>query len=199
MLVALPLQAQDTVRIVHKNYSTVFSKSLRYPVLVEWWVTKARVLCVKGNERTDKFIPDPLLKDDTNLQADYTGSGLDRGHLAPAADFKCGTPEDMAETFYFSNMAPQYPSLNRGQWKALEEHIRLLAQQNDSIFVQAGCMGVSRRVKQLAVPVRCWKTYIVKRSGTKHGFIFPNVPNKSDYVDFTNYAVPFDSIVKIRK
>ena len=30
----------DTVRLNHQTYSTVFSKSLRYPVVVEWWVTK---------------------------------------------------------------------------------------------------------------------------------------------------------------
>ena len=37
-----PLKAQDvdTVRIVHKNYTTVFSKTLKYPLLVEWWDTK---------------------------------------------------------------------------------------------------------------------------------------------------------------
>jgi hypothetical protein len=35
-------QSVDTVRIVHKNYTTVFSKSLHYPILVEWWDTKRK-------------------------------------------------------------------------------------------------------------------------------------------------------------
>ena len=88
--VALSAQKKDVVKLTHTNYTTYFSKSKKYPVRVEWWVTKARISCVKGTPRTDKFIPDPLLQDDTNLQKDYTASGFDRGHLAPAADFKCG-------------------------------------------------------------------------------------------------------------
>ena len=34
--------SQDTIRLKHKSYVTVFSKSKKYPVLVEWWVTKKR-------------------------------------------------------------------------------------------------------------------------------------------------------------
>ncbi len=39
---AVTLEAQDTVRIKHKNYQTVFSKARKYPVRVDWVVTKKR-------------------------------------------------------------------------------------------------------------------------------------------------------------
>ena len=40
-------------------------------------------------ERRDDFFPDPRLGDNDNAALqDYRGSGFDRGHLAPAADFK---------------------------------------------------------------------------------------------------------------
>ena len=51
-----------------------------------WWVTKAGLSCIDKVKRGDKFIPDPLLPKETNLQSDYTGAGFDRGHNMPAAD-----------------------------------------------------------------------------------------------------------------
>lgn len=38
--------------------------------------------------------------------ADYRGSGFDRGHLAAAANHKW-SQKAMADTFYLSNVAPQ--------------------------------------------------------------------------------------------
>jgi DNA/RNA endonuclease G (NUC1) len=51
----------------------------------------------------------------------------DRGHLAPAADFNC----DLASlrTFTYLNCALQYDELNRGVWRLLEEHERVLAKK----------------------------------------------------------------------
>ena len=179
VFVASPLTAQDTIRIVHKNYTTVFSKSLKYPILVEWWVTKSGLECANPVARKDKFIPDPLLKKESDVADDYVGSGFDRGHLAPAADNRCKGVDVMEESFFFTNMAPQYPGLNRGQWKNLEEWTRYLATQNDSVFVQAGCIGDVKKVKSLSIPSHCWKVITVKKTGEVTAYWFPNVPEKS--------------------
>jgi endonuclease G len=69
----------------------------------------------------------------------------------------------MAESFYFTNMAPQYPGLNRGQWKALEDYTRKLAIEHDSVFVQTGCVGEAKKVKSLSIPTHCWKIVHVLR------------------------------------
>ena len=52
---------------------------------------------------------------------DYTGSGYDRGHLAPnyAIATRFGD-EAQRETFLMSNITPQLHSLNAGLWKELE-------------------------------------------------------------------------------
>ena len=106
-------------------------------MFVEWWVTKAKLECANPVKRLDKFIPDPTLKKESDVAEDYVGSGLDRGHLSPAADARCNA-RYMEESFFFTNMAPQYPGLNRGQWKNLEEWTRVLAVENDSVIVKAG-------------------------------------------------------------
>ena len=40
LVITVTLKAQDIVVIKHTNYTTHFSKSKRYPVLVEWETTK---------------------------------------------------------------------------------------------------------------------------------------------------------------
>ncbi len=107
-----PVQAQDTVRVKHSNYDAVFSKSKKYPVLVEWWVTTKKIQCTNPVKRNDKFLPDPALPVDSDISDDYVGSGFDRGHLSPAADNVCNGPVIMAESFYFTNRSERYPEKN---------------------------------------------------------------------------------------
>jgi endonuclease G len=169
---------QDTIRISHKNYTTVFSKSKKYPVMVEWWVTKAKVSCVSPIPRKDKFAPDPKLPEHTNLELDYKGSGLDRGHMAPAADNQCQTTKEMEECFYFSNMSPQYHSLNAGDWKTLEVFTREYAKQHDSVHVWAGNIGESKKIGRVSVPKECWKVIFIKKTNEWFAFMFYNTKDK---------------------
>ena len=50
---------QDEVVLKHTNYTSKFSISKKYPVMVEWWVTKAMVSCPTPLKRKDNFKPDP--------------------------------------------------------------------------------------------------------------------------------------------
>lgn len=183
LFLSLSLSAQDTVRLVHKEYTTVFSKSKKYPVLVEWWLTKQKVSCTSPIPRKDQFIPDPLLASETDLTKDYTGSGFDRGHMAPAADNQCSGPDAMKECFYFSNMTPQYGSLNRGDWKTLEMKTRDLAESQDSVKIWTGSVGEKRKVERLSIPDKCWKVIYIKKTGEFLAYIFNNDQSKADGID----------------
>ena len=99
----LVVKAHDVVTIQHKAYTTTFSKSKGYPVKVEWWVSRASIECDVKAKRGDKFIPDPKLPAETNLQSDYTGQGFDRGHNFPAADAACDQAAN-DESFYSSHL-----------------------------------------------------------------------------------------------
>ena len=189
LLLNVSLKAQDTVRLIHKEYTTVFSKSLKYPVLVEWWLTKEKVSCTNPIPRKDQFIPDPLLAAETDLTKDYTGSGFDRGHMAPAADNQCSGPDAMKECFYFSNMTPQYGSLNRGDWKTLEMQTRELAKSLDSVKVWTGSVGETKKVQRLSIPEKCWKVIYIKKTGEFKAYIFNNDQSKANGIE--------DNLVKI--
>ena len=170
--------AQDLVTFKHTNYTTTFSKSKKYPVLVEWWVTKAKVGCPTPLARVDAFQPDPQDMEETDVKRDYIGSGLDRGHNMPAAENQCQTMDVQIECFYMSNMTPQYHSLNAGDWKSLEVLERQLAMDNDSVHVWCGSVGVAKKIGSVSVPTQCWKVVEIKKTKEFMAYIFDNTPDK---------------------
>jgi endonuclease G len=179
LLLSVAVYSQDVVILKHKAYTTHYSKSKHYPVMVEWWVTKAQLTCPVKVKRGDKFIADPKLPNETNLQSDYTGAGFDRGHNMPAADVVCDQVAN-EESFFFSNMTAQYPALNRGDWKTLEMLSRTLALESDSVKVWCGSIGVAKKIGTTSVPTQCWKVIYIKKSKEYMAFIFDNTTDKAD-------------------
>jgi endonuclease G len=172
--------AQDVVVLKHTNYTSHYSKSKKYPVMVEWWITKAKIGCPTPLARKDNFKPDPKLPSETDLLNDYKGSGTDRGHMMPAAENLCQTPAIQDECFYFSNMAAQYHSLNAGDWKSVETLERELSKQQDSVKVWCGNIGVAKRIGRVAVPTKCWKVIYIVKTKEWMAFLFDNNTSKPD-------------------
>lgn len=54
---------------------------------------------------------------------DYNKSGYSQGHLCPSADRQC-TIEQNQQTFFLTNMQPQWQKHNEGLWKNLEDLVR---------------------------------------------------------------------------
>ena len=166
------VKAQDIVVIKHTNYTTHFSKSKRYPVLVQWETTKAMVGCPTPLKRKDNFKPDPQLVDETNIAFYYVKSGYDRGHVMPAADNLCQTQAVQDECFYFSNMVAQTHRLNAGDWKSLETATRDWALIASKVRVWSGSVGESKKIGLVSVPTQCWK--VVHVAGKWHAYLFNN-------------------------
>ena len=184
----LALNAQDVVILKHKAYTTHYSKSKHYPVMVEWWITKNTLTCVDKVKRGDKFIADPKLPKETDLQADYTGAGFDRGHNMPAADAVCDQVAN-EESFYFSNMTAQYPALNRGDWKSLEMLSRETALRDDSVKVWCGSVGVAKKIGTTSVPTHCWKVIYIVKTKEWMAFVFDNTTDKADGINNNKVTV----------
>jgi len=189
------LKSQDTIRLTHTNYVSIFSKSKRYPVLVEWWVTKSMVDCSAPLKRKDNFKPDPLLVGETDLSEDYKGSGYDRGHMMPAADNLCQTPQIQDECFYFSNMSAQAHRTNAGDWKSLETYVREESKKSDSIHVWAGNIGEIKKIGKVSVPKLCWKVLYIKKENLWSAFLFKNDESKPD--GFKNNETTIEEISKL--
>ncbi len=173
ILVSFLASGEDTIRIRHANYTTLFSLTRHYPVVVDWWLTRAKLTCNKL-DRINNFAPDPSCPTETNLEQDYKGGGYDRGHMCDDSDNLCQGSMVQTECFYFANITPQTPALNRGSWKMLEMDCRSMAIKEDSIHIWAGSVGSAGKVGRVTIPEKCWKVLYLKQKNIWKAYIFKN-------------------------
>lgn len=147
-------------------------------------------------KRKDNFKPDPDVKTKSATLADYKGSGYDRGHFAPAADFTW-TEQGLDESFFMSNMSPQEPSFNRGIWKKLEEQVRKWAKQEGEIFVVTGPIFKEKKKKigknKVAVPSHYYKV-LLDMSGNDVKAIAFILPNEKSSQQLSFFAMSVDDL-----
>lgn len=182
LLIPIVSWSQDTISVRYKAFKVVYSKSKRYPVKVEWWLTSKMVSCNTRVEREDSFRPDVRLLNFTNVAEDYVNSGYDRGHMFPAADAGCNL-RIMQECFFYTNISPQTPQLNRGDWKVVEELTRLEASKKDSVYVWAGGIGDKSKIGIVSVPDKFWKVIYVKKTKEYFAFLFNNNTSKPNGIN----------------
>ena len=184
--------------IKHEGYTVSYNSEYRIANWVAYELTATEAKS-KKTERSNKFVPDPQVKGSTAMNEDYTRSGYDRGHLAPAGDMKWSA-KAMRESFYLSNIFPQKPKLNRGIWKDLEEQCRLWALDNGSLLIVTGPVitGDMKRLgkNRVAIPKAFYKVlcYHTEKGYKGIGFLFEN----RDYKDnsLKSMAIPIDSVEK---
>ena len=175
---SMPKGKQGQV-IQRTGYTLAYDKKTKTPQWVAWELTKEET---KGNhERTDKFLPDPNVEGAKVVTTDYTGSGYDRGHMAPAGDMKW-SKKAMEESFYMSNICPQIHHLNTGDWNELEANTRKWARRYGSIYVTCGPIyNGSRRTQYIGknrvkVPDAFFKVILIQspKKTCALGFFFEN-------------------------
>jgi len=145
--------------------------------------------------RQDKELP-PVIRstneDYRSIEKESGKNEFDKGHLAPRADFK-SSETAMWESYYLSNVSPQYPKFNRGIWKNLEEHIRGLAERYGKVQVVTGPLYLSREEEEgkryvkyqvigkneVAVPTHFFKVITLGEGDSKiqYAYVLPNDPN----------------------
>jgi len=197
LIISVALFSQDVVVLKHTNYTTHFSKSKKYPVMVEWWETKSKVSCPNQLARRDAFQPDPQAIVETDIKADYVGSGYDRGHMSPAASNQCQTVDVQIECFYMSNMSAQTHRLNAGDWKSLEVWTRELASKYDSVRIWAGNIGEIKKIGKVSVPKQCWKVVYVQKTKEWYAYLFNNDQSNPDGIN--NNKVLVSDIIKLTR
>uniref|UniRef100_G1S790 Endonuclease n=1 Tax=Nomascus leucogenys TaxID=61853 RepID=G1S790_NOMLE len=141
--------------------------------------------------------------------ADYRGSGFDRGHLAAAANHRW-SQKAMDDTFYLSNVAPQVPHLNQNAWNNLEKYSRSLTRSYQNVYVCTGPLFLPRTeadgksyVKyqvigknHVAVPTHFFKVLILEAAGGQtelRSYVMPNAP-VDEAIPLERFLVPIESV-----
>ena len=183
--------------IRHTGYTVSYNSTLRLPNWVAYELTREET---QGTEkRSDRFVADPQIEGPTVTNADYARSGYDKGHMAPAADMKWSRTA-MEESFYFSNICPQHPELNRRKWKDLEEKIRDWGIADSAVVIVCGpIVGKSNATigrNKVIVPQRFFKVILSPYTNPPRaiGFLFPN---ERSVAPLRSYAVTVDSVEQV--
>lgn len=164
--------------------------------------------------RYNTFLEDPDLPsyarfEDTDYM--FRGSGFTRGHICPSADRQYSREANM-QTFYFSNIQPQYYNFNAGTdysgvWVKMENRVRQWAGQlasTDTMFVCKGGTidgedNILMRIKnQLIVPKYFFMALLIKNSsGYKAlGFWAEHNNKVLESVNLADYVVSIDELEK---
>ncbi|MDH6341380.1 endonuclease G [Parabacteroides sp. PFB2-12] len=184
--------------IHHEGYSLSYNSNYKIANWVAWELTREEA---NGKlPRTNMFVPDPMVKGATALHEDYTGTGFDRGHMAPAGDMKW-SEKAMRETFYLSNICPQNRKLNQGLWNTLENKCRQWARDYGSVWIATGpvieegmrVMGKNR----VGVPTHFYKVICCYSNNKYQGIAF--LVENRDYgkQSLRSLAIPIDSVEKV--
>ena len=165
----------------------------------EWVCYELTYPELKNNvdRKTGNFIYDPSVSTGSAYHEDYTNSGYDRGHLAPAGDMNFDL-DAMLESFYMSNVIPQTPELNRKTWKYLEDDIReYVARHKTPLYIITGeiIMDSTKYIgyeTKIAVPTYCYKIVYDDINNKVTAFLMPNIKNINR--DYFKYVVSIDNI-----
>ena len=121
-----------------RNYSYYYDYGARVAIWVAYPLNTG--LIGGSGTRSEAWGLDPLMpKDDQPvLYKGFGASGIDRGHQIPSADrYNLAANR---ETFYGTNITPQYSAFNQGVWARLEDKVRNWAKSSDTLFVVTGCV-----------------------------------------------------------
>jgi endonuclease G len=194
------LQNGRTEQIIyHEGYTVSYNPEYK----IANWVAYELTAEEAGGQvkRSGNFIPDPMVaENETSTSEDYTRSGYDRGHLAPAGDMKW-SHKAMQESFYYTNICPQDKGLNTGIWNSLEVRCRTWASRYGSLLIVTGPVMEDslKRLggRRVGIPNTFYKVVCVP-TGSKPkgiGFLFEN--RKYTQTDIRTMAVPIDSVEKV--
>jgi endonuclease G, mitochondrial len=185
-----------------EGYCLAEDGRLKIPLWVQYELLPAELEgpATRGdNFQPDLSVPTPFRSE----LADYSKSGYDRGHMAPAADMK-RSDQVMGESFLLSNMCPQNPTLNRGLWAQLEDGVRGWVRQRGTLTVISGPVFEPKSGKVsyaviggsgVAVPTHFFKIVVdANQTGDVQALAFL-IPNEAPQTtELAKYLVSIDQI-----
>lgn len=183
-------------RIAYTGFIVYFNASMHVPSSVSYVLTRDRL---DGTaQRYGEFEADPGVRGCAQ-PSDYSHSGYQRGHMAPAQDM-AWSEESMHASFYMTNVCPQSQRLNEDAWAKLEEKVREWVQRDSVLVVVTGPVleqGLERiEGSGVVIPRRFYKVILAPLAMPMRsiGFVYDNGKCSGGLDD---YAVTVDEVERI--
>ncbi len=196
-----PLSGTPEQILRREGYTVSYNTATRLPNWVAWHLTADR-LTGNANRKGIEFEEDTDVPEPRATGSDYSRSGYDRGHMCPAGDNKWNATA-MRESFLFTNICPQAPSLNRGDWNEMEKACRKWAKSQGGLYIVCGPILYKGKHKtigrnKVTVPEAFFKV-VLCMSGTPKaiGFIYKNADGNRPKGDYANSVDEVERITGI--
>lgn len=195
---AKPQVNRQEIILRRKAYTTAYDPINKIPYWVGWQLT-AEHTNGTFNRKGIKFTEDNTVPTPRATDMDYRRSGFDRGHMCPSGDNKWD-PVAQQESFLVTNICPQHPNINAGDWNELEELSRKWARKHGKIYIISGPILYEQKHKtigknKVTVPEAFFKIIICLQGKPKGiGFI---VKNRQTNQKLTRYINTIDRIERI--
>ena len=166
------------IEIKKPGYSILYNCLTKTPLYVVERLTPGKVKGEAAEREGVNFYRESDLGSKTCASnSDYTNSGFDRGHMAAAGNHVI-SERALTDTFSFCNVAPQFPSCNRGNWKVLENYARACAAGDVTVYVYSGPLYIPQHVldgteryvvyrviggSSVAVPTHFFKILVIEK------------------------------------
>ncbi len=206
LLLLAPLLAEDNLKfgqpacvapLLDKKFFVVcYDPAHKIPAWVGYALTKEDSLS-KATSRVGSFRADAALpRGERAENSDYSGSGYDKGHMAPARDFTRSV-QAMKATFVLTNAVPQKHGVNAGKWAELEEAVHALA-STQTVWVFSGPVFAGGKPTKtigpdkVAVPTHTYKVVLcIHPNGDKQmfGFVLPNIEKPTGAISSYTFSV----------
>ncbi len=140
--------SKNTQALCFNGFAVMYSGVTRTPLWSAEYLDRARLNQAKLIDREDSFHEESRLPTSMRAKvADYSGSGYDRGHLAPNGNM--ANRSQQYDSFSLANIAPQSPRNNRYIWRNIESATRYLTQQYGEVYSVTGVAFKDKKPKQL--------------------------------------------------
>lgn len=148
------------------EYALSYNRDAGIPNWVSWHLDSTDI---GSADRCDCFSPDTSLPSGWYrvTTSNYTGSGYDRGHMAPSGDRTSSDAHNQA-TFVMTNIIPQHADNNQGPWASLENYARSLATAGSELYIISGGTGSKGTIAsgKVKIPAYTWKVIVVLTKGS---------------------------------
>ena len=179
-----PKLSKDTQLLCFDGFAVIYSGVSRTPLWSAEYLDRKRLQQAKEIDREDSFHEESKLPKSMGANlSDYSGSGYDRGQLAPNGNM--GNRSQQYDSFSLANITLHSPRNNHYIWRNIESATRYLTQKHGEVYTITGVAFTDKKVKQLAgrvlVPSQFFKAVYIPALNQAGVYYAPN--DESEHIE----------------